>query len=138
MREPFEKANDDLQRMSKDNYDTMLRSYGELNKGMQSIASSWTDYSKRSFEDATHAFEQLIGAKTLEQAFEVQSQYAKKAYDGWMAQASKLTEMHADMARGAYRPASLGRCAPDSTPSPKGRARSPDSPVRRGFFLELP
>jgi hypothetical protein len=30
MRESVEKANDDLQRMSKDNYDTMLRSYGEL------------------------------------------------------------------------------------------------------------
>ena len=59
MRELFEKANDDLQRMSKDNYDTMLRSYGELNKSMQSIASSWTDYAKRSFDDATHAFEQL-------------------------------------------------------------------------------
>ena len=40
---------------------------------MQSIASTWTDYSKRSFDDATRAFEQLIGAKTLEQAFEIQS-----------------------------------------------------------------
>ena len=68
MRESVEKANDDLQRMSKDNYDTMLRSYGELNKSIQSIASSWTDYSKRSFDNATHTFEQLIGAKTLEQA----------------------------------------------------------------------
>ena len=29
MRELIEKANDDLQRMRKDNYDTMLRSYGE-------------------------------------------------------------------------------------------------------------
>ena len=104
MRESIEKANDDLQRMSKDNYDTMLRSYGELNKSMQSIASSWTDYSKRSFDDATHAFEQLIGAKTLEQAFQIQSQYAKKAYEGWMAQASKLTEMYAGMARDASRP----------------------------------
>ena len=105
MRESIEKANDDLQRMSKDNYDTMLRSYGELNKSMQSIASSWTDYSKRSFDDATHTFEQLIGAKTLEQAFEIQSQYAKKAYEGWMARkASKLTEMYAGMARDASRP----------------------------------
>ena len=104
MRKSVQKANDDLQRMSKDNYDTMLRSYGELNKSIQSIASSWTDYSKRSFDDATHTFEQLIGAKTLEQAFEIQSEYAKKAYEGWMAQASKLTEMYAGMARGAYRP----------------------------------
>jgi len=39
MRESVEKANDDLQRMSKDNYDTMLRSYGELMPPTPS--SSW-------------------------------------------------------------------------------------------------
>ena len=33
------------------------------------------------FEDATRVFEQLAGAKSLEHAFEIQSQYAKKAYD---------------------------------------------------------
>ncbi len=43
-------------------------------------------------------------AKSMEQAVEIQSQYAKKAYDDWIAEASKLTDMYADMARGAYRP----------------------------------
>ena len=104
MLEPIQKANDDFQKMGKDNYDAMLRSYGELNKGMQAITARLTEYSKRSFEDATRAFEQLLGAKSMEHAVEIQSQYAKKAYDDWMAEASKLTEMYADMARGAYRP----------------------------------
>jgi hypothetical protein len=104
MLEPFQKANDDFQKMGKDNRDAMLRSYGELNKGVQAITARLTDYSQRSFEDATRAFEQLMGTKSLEQAVEIQSQYAKKAYDSWMAEVSKLTEMYADMARGAYRP----------------------------------
>jgi hypothetical protein len=104
MLEPFQKANDDLQKMGKDNYDAVLSSYGEFNKSMQAIAARWTDYSKRSFEEATRAFEQLVSAKTMEQAFEIQSQYAKKAYDNWMAETSKLTEMYAEMARDAYRP----------------------------------
>jgi hypothetical protein len=98
MLEPIQKANDDLQKMGKDNYDAMFRSYGELNKGMQAITARLTDYSKRSFEDATRAFEQLIGAKSFEHAVEIQSEYAKRAYDNWMAEASKLTEMYADMA----------------------------------------
>ena len=50
------------------------------------------------------AFEQLVGAKSFENAVEIQSQYAKKAYDTWVAEASKLGEMYAAVARDAYKP----------------------------------
>ena len=102
MLEPMQKATDDFQKMSKDNYDAVLRSYGELNKGLQAIAARVTDYSKTAFEDATRAFEQMVGAKSLESVIEIQSQYAKKAYDTWVAEASKLGEMYAAIARDAY------------------------------------
>ena len=61
----FQKATEDFQKASKDNYDAVLRSYAELNKGFQVIAGRMTDYSRRSFEDASRAFEQLVGAKSL-------------------------------------------------------------------------
>jgi phasin family protein len=104
MLEPLQKANDDFQKMGKDNFDAVLRSYGELNKGFQAIAARMTDYSKQTFEDATRAFEQLVAAKSLESVIEIQSQYAKKAYDTWVAEASKLGEMYAAVARDAYKP----------------------------------
>jgi phasin family protein len=104
MLEPLQKANDDFQKMGKDNFDAVLRSYGEWNKGFQAIAARMTDYSKQTFEDATRAFEQLVAAKSLESAIEIQSQYAKKAYDTWVAEASKLGEMYAAVARDAYKP----------------------------------
>jgi hypothetical protein len=111
MLEPFQKTSDEFQKMGKDHYDAMVRSYGELNKGLQAIATRWTTYSNQSFEDATRAFEQLIGAKSFEQAIEIQSQYAKKAYDSWVAEASKLGEMYTDMARTAYKPAVAKRAS---------------------------
>jgi hypothetical protein len=46
----------------------------------------------------------MIGAKSFEQAFEIQSQYAKKAFDAYVAQLSKLGEMYVDLARNAYKP----------------------------------
>jgi phasin family protein len=101
---PLQKANDDLQKMGKDNFDAVVRSYGELNKGFQAIATRMTDYSKQTFEDATRAFEQLVAAKSLGRVIEIQSQYAKKAYDTWVAEASKLGEMYAAVARDAYKP----------------------------------
>ena len=81
-----------------------MRSYGELNKGFQAITANVTDYSKNAFEDATRAFEQLAGSKSVEQAIQIQSQYAKKAYDTWLASASRLSEMYVGMARDAYKP----------------------------------
>jgi phasin family protein len=104
MLEPMQKASEDFQKMGKDNYDAIVRSYGELNKGFQAIASRWTDFSKRSFEDSTRAWEQMIGAKSIEQAFEIQTNYVKKAYDNWMAEMSKIGEMYSSAARDAYKP----------------------------------
>ena len=64
------------------------------------MATEVADYSKKAFEDATRAFQQLV----TEQAFEIQSQYAKKAYDAYIAEASKLGEMWTALAREAYKP----------------------------------
>ena len=100
----FQKMGDEFQKVGKDNYEAVLRSYGEMTKGFQAIAARWTDFSKRSFEDATRTFEQLVGAKSLEQAFEIQSRYAKNAYDNWMAETSKIGEMYTAAARDVYKP----------------------------------
>jgi phasin family protein len=104
MVEPMQKPVDDFQKMGKDNYDTMVRSFSELNKGFQAIAARWAEFSKRSFEDATRAWEQMIAAKSLERAMEIQSNYAKNAYDSWMAEMSKIGEVYSSTARDAYKP----------------------------------
>ena len=78
------KGFEEFQKVGKDGFDATVRSFGEVNKGFQAIAAEITDYSKKAFEDGTRAFEQLIGAKTIEHAIEIQSQYAKKAYDNYI------------------------------------------------------
>ena len=108
MLEPFQKATDDFQKMGKDNYDAMVRSYGAVDKGLQAIAAQWTEFSKQAFEDATRTFEKLVGVKSFEQAIEIQSAYAKRAYDSWVAEASKLGEMYAGIAREANKPVEKG------------------------------
>src|SRR5262245_9879741 len=95
---------EEFQRASKDGFGASVRSLGEVSKGFQAIAATMADYSKKNFEDSTRAFEQLIGAKSFEQAWEIQSQYAKRAFDAYVAQASKIGELYVDLARNAYRP----------------------------------
>lgn len=100
MMKPFE----DLQKFSQTGTDTAMRMFGEWNKSWQAIAAEMTDYSKRSFEEGTATFEKLMSARSAEQAFEIQSAFAKRAYDDYMQQVSKLSGMYAEMAKEAYRP----------------------------------
>ncbi|MGE0848911.1 MAG: phasin family protein [Hyphomicrobiaceae bacterium] len=95
---------DDFQKLGQQNVDTAMKLFGEWNKGWQAIAAEMTDYTKRSFEESTATFEKLLTAKSLEQAIEIQSGFAKRAYDGYMHQVSKIGGMYADLAKEAYKP----------------------------------
>src|SRR4026207_368839 len=97
--------NEEAQKAGKDGYDAAVSSFGEANKGFQAIAAEITAYSKKSFEDGTRAFEKLLSAKSFEQVFEIQSQYARMAYEAHVAELSKLGGMYAGLTRDAYRPA---------------------------------
>ena len=104
MIETIQRLTEESQKASKDTFDVTLRSFAELNKGWQAITAEVTDYSKKTLEDSTRAFEQLIGAKSVEQAVEIQSQYAKKAFETWTAEVAKLREMYVALAQDAYKP----------------------------------
>ncbi len=75
-----------------------MKSFGAISKGFQAIAVGLANYCKRSFEDHTAATEKLMGAKSLEKAFQVQSEYVKTAYEDFVAHATKIGELYADLA----------------------------------------
>jgi hypothetical protein len=95
---------DDMQKLGKDNMDATMRSFGAMSKGVQAIAVEVADYSKKSFEEGSAAMEKLIGAKTIDKAMEVQSDYVKSAYESFVAQATKMGELYADLAKESYKP----------------------------------
>ena len=95
---------EDAQKLGKDNMDATMKSFGVMSKGTQAIAVEVADYSKKAFEDGTAAIEKLFGVKSLDKAIEVQTEYAKNAYEGFVAKASKISELYADLAKETYKP----------------------------------
>jgi hypothetical protein len=95
---------DEVQKLGKDGVDATLKSFNAASKGAQAIAVEVTDYARKSFEQSTAAFEKLRGARTLESAIAVQNEYAKSAYEGFVAQATKLGSLYADVAKETYKP----------------------------------
>ncbi len=95
---------DDMQKYGKDNMDATMKMWGQISKGFQTIAAETADYSKKSFEEGSAVLEKLLGAKSLEKAIEIQSTYVKSAYEGFVAQATKMSELYADLAKETYKP----------------------------------
>jgi hypothetical protein len=98
------KSFEDMQKLGQSNTDTAMRMLGEWSKGWQTLATEMTDYSKRSFEEGTATFEKLLSAKTMEQAVEIQTNFAKKAYDDYMQQMTKIGSLYSELAKEAYKP----------------------------------
>ena len=102
---------DEVNRMSQQAQERMQsgseaasRSFMEANKGFQALAAEMMEYSKAAFDDAVRTWEQLIGVRSLEQAIQIQSDYAKRVYENHMAELKKLGEMTVGMARDASKP----------------------------------
>jgi hypothetical protein len=95
---------DNFQKLGKDQVEATLKTFGSVSKGAQNIAVELADYSKKSFEEGTATIEKLVGAKTLDKAVEIQADYLKNAYEGFIAQSTKLSELYADLAKEMLKP----------------------------------
>lgn len=95
---------EEIQKLSQSNVDSAVKVFGEWNKNWQAIAAELSDYTKRSFEEGSATFEKLISSKSLEQALEIQTTYAKRSYDDYVQQMTKIGAMYANLAKEAYKP----------------------------------
>jgi len=90
--------------IQKENMYAAMKSFGAMSKAFQAIAVEFANYSKRSLEDHTAATEKLMSAKSLEKAVEMQTEYVRAAYEGFVAHATKIGELYADLAKELYKP----------------------------------
>src|SRR5262249_48309972 len=94
----------EYQKAAETGFETASRSFGEANKGFQALAAEMMEYSKAAFDDAIRTWGQLIGVRSLEQAIQIQSDYAKRVYDNHQAGLPKLGGMGMGTMRDASKP----------------------------------
>ena len=95
---------DQFQKFGQENVDAALKSFGAVSKGAQAIATEAADFARKSFEQGTATFEKLVGAKSLDKAIEIHTDYLKTSYEGFVAQSTKITELYANVAKEAFKP----------------------------------
>jgi hypothetical protein len=97
-------AFEDMQKVAKDNMDAAVKAFGAFTKNAQTLTTEAADYAKKSYEANAAHVEQLFGVKTLDKAIELNTQYAKSAYEGFVAQTTKMSNLYADIAKEAMKP----------------------------------
>ncbi len=95
---------EDMQKVAKDNMDAAVKAFGSFTKNAQTVSSEAADYSKKAYEANTAHFEKLFAVKTLDKAIELNTEFAKSSYEGFVAQTTKLGTLFADFSKEAMKP----------------------------------
>ena len=82
---------------------------------LQAIFAEGADYTKKSVETRLAVVEKLLGAKSLETVIQIQSEYAKVSYAAFVAQATKMGELHSNLAKAVFKPAEQAIAAMQGT-----------------------
>ena len=98
------KSFEEIQTFGKDGFEAYVASSTAVTKGMQAIAQETAEFSRKSFEKGTAAFEKLTAAKSVEKALEAQQAFAKESYDAFVAQMTKMNELYVNTAKEAFKP----------------------------------
>src|SRR4029077_12962276 len=84
MKEGFEKAvkgYDQIVAFGKDNAEAVLKSANAAGKGIETINSEVFAYVRKSAEDSVTATKAVFSSKTVEQAFQLQSEFGKAMFE---------------------------------------------------------
>jgi hypothetical protein len=95
---------EDFQKFSRQQIEALTVASTTWSKGLQDIAAESTDYSKKAFAAGTTAFEKLLGARTVESAVQIQTEYVKQAYEALVAQTTKFSELCAKVSSDVLKP----------------------------------
>lgn len=95
---------EEFQQYGKEQYDAAVASAGTFSKSLQAITTAYVDFTKKSFEDGSAFVEKLVGVKSIDKALELQTEYAKSAYESFVAESTKIGELYKELAQETYKP----------------------------------
>ena len=87
------KAYEEFQAFSKGNYDAYVAASAVVAKGAETIGKSVIEFTKQSMKAGAQTAMALLGSKTLREAVDVNSDFAKQSFDKAVAEGTKLSEM---------------------------------------------
>jgi phasin family protein len=71
---------------------------------IQTIANAYGDYTKKSLQETRSFVEKLMGVRSLDKAIEIQTEFARQAYETFVAESQKICELYSELAKQIFKP----------------------------------
>ena len=97
-------ALNDANAHSKKNLEAVVASVTAATKGAEALGAHAMAFSKSSFENQVAAAKSLSGAKSVQEAVELQTAYAKSALETYMAEMGRMSEIVSASVKDSMKP----------------------------------
>jgi len=95
---------EDIQSYGKEQFEQVVNAATTVQNGLHAIATAYGDYGKKSFEDTKAFVEKLSGVRSLDKVLEAQTDFARSAYETFVADSQKIAGLYGDLAKQAVKP----------------------------------
>jgi hypothetical protein len=90
------------QQDGKKSLDVETNAINTSSAGFQAIAAAYGDYTKKSFEDTKSFGKKLSSVKSIDQAIEVQIEFARTTCETFVEESQKIAALYGDLAKQTY------------------------------------
>src|SRR5467141_4058086 len=102
--EPLQSKQPEPLQGQKPQVDAALAAANCLSVDFQTLATAYGNYTKKSFEDTKAFVEKLSGVRSLEKAVEIQTEFARQAYETFVTESQKIRELYSGLAKQSLKP----------------------------------
>jgi hypothetical protein len=81
-----------------------VRQYAPQTAGAQAIALAYGDYTRKSWAASRFLVERLITVRSIDEAIEIQGEFAKQAYANFLTHSQKICELYGEWAQQWFAP----------------------------------
>jgi phasin family protein len=98
------KAFEDLQKLSKENIEAYVQASTIVAKGFEQVGKAWLALTQEALEQSATAAKALLGTRSLREAVELQTEFAKTSFEKFVTESTKLSEQTVKTANEALEP----------------------------------
>ena len=88
----------------KETAEAVMKSATVAGKGVEGINNELYSFSKQSIEDSVAATKAVMGSKSVHEAFELQTDFAKTAFESYVEELTKFNELVTATAKDSFAP----------------------------------
>ncbi len=98
------KSYDDVLTFNRETLEALMQAGSVAAKGVEEINAELLTFNKVAFEDGVEAAKAVMSAKTVQEAVDLQTEWVKASFDGYLAQATKVGELAAKATQSMFEP----------------------------------